>query len=97
MTRFIFRPKLQNATAIAITLTVLALGTGSRSLAQMSAESPSDTAVQQSPSAISAHDLANLVAPIALYPDALLGQVSVSYTHLDVYKRQVSFATSSTR
>lgn len=89
MTRFIFRPKLQNATAIAITLTVLALGTGSRSLAQMSAESPSDTAVQQSPSAISAHDLANLVAPIALYPDALLGQVLVACTYpLEVVEAQ---------
>ena len=72
MPGFISRPKLQKA--IAITSIVLALGAGSRSLAQVSADSP-DTPIQQSPSPISPQDLTNLVAPIALYPDALLAQV----------------------
>jgi hypothetical protein len=93
MTRFLSRPRFQKAIAIAITLTVLALGAGSRSLAQTSQDStpdsPSDTAIPQSPSAISAHDLANLVAPIALYPDALLAQVLVACTYpLEVVEAQ---------
>ena len=93
MTRFLSRPRFQKAIAIAITLIVLALGAGSRCLAQTSpdstADSPSDTAIQQSPSAISAHDLANLVAPIALYPDALLAQVLVACTYpLEVVEAQ---------
>ena len=93
MTRFLSRPRFQKAIAIATTLTVLALGAGSRSLAQTSPDStpdsPSDTAIQGSPSAISAHDLANLVAPIALYPDALLAQVLVACTYpLEVVEAQ---------
>ena len=88
MTRFLSRPKLQKATAIAITSIVLALGAGA-GLAQTSPDSPSDTAIQQPPSAISAHDLANLVAPIALYPDALLAQVLAACTYpLEVVEAQ---------
>ena len=87
MTRFISRPKLQKA--IAIASIVLALGAGSRSLAQTSPDSLTDTPIQQSPSVISAHDLANLVAPIALYPDALLAQVLVACTYpLEVVEAQ---------
>jgi hypothetical protein len=87
MTRFISRPKFQKATAIA--LIVFALGAGSSSLAQISADSPSDTPIQQSLSALSPQDLANLVAPIALYPDALLAQVLAASTYpLEVVEAQ---------
>lgn len=99
MTRFISRPKLQKAIAIAVAvgMTVLALGAGSRSLAQTSADSPSDTPTQPSPSAISAQDLANLVAPIALYPDALLAQVLVACTYpLEVVEAQQWLQQNST-
>lgn len=86
MPGFISRPKLQRA--IAITSIVVALGAGSRSLAQVSADS-ADTPVLQPPSALSAGDLANLVAPIALYPDALLAQVLAASTYpLEVVEAQ---------
>jgi hypothetical protein len=91
VTSFISRPKLQKAISIAVAvgMTVLALGAGSRSLAQTSADSPSDPPTQPSASAISAADLANLVAPIALYPDALLAQVLVACTYpLEVVEAQ---------
>jgi len=87
MSRFISRPKLQKA--IAIASIVLALGSGSRSLAQISPDNASGAPIQQPPSAISPDDLANLVAPIALYPDALLGQVLVACTYpLEVVEAQ---------
>jgi hypothetical protein len=79
MSRFISRPKLQKA--IAVASIVLALGTGSRSLAQMSPDRTPGAPIQQPPSAISPDELTNLVAPIALYPDALLGQVLVASTY----------------
>jgi hypothetical protein len=81
MTRLISRPKLQKTIALAIATIVLALGTGSRSLAQISPDNNSPAPIQQSPSVISADDLSNLVAPIALYPDALLAQVLVACTY----------------
>ena len=85
MTSFISRPKFQKAIAFIF----LALGTGSSSLAQISADGPSATPLQQPPSAISAQDLANLVAPIALYPDALLAQVLAASTYpLEVVEAQ---------
>ena len=87
MTRFISKPKLQKA--IAIAAIILALASGSRSLAQLPLDSTSAAPVPQSPAAISANDLANLVAPIALYPDALLSQVLVACTYpLEVVEAQ---------
>lgn len=87
MSRFISRPKLQKA--IALAAITIALGSGSRILAQMSPVSPSGAPIQQQPSPISPDDLANLVAPIALYPDALLGQVLVACTYpLEVVEAQ---------
>jgi hypothetical protein len=87
MSRFISRPKLQEA--IALAAIILALGSGSLSVAQMSPDSASGAPIQLSPSAISPADLANLVAPIALYPDALLGQVLVVCTYpLEVVEAQ---------
>jgi Protein of unknown function (DUF3300) len=87
MTRFISRPKLQKA--IAMASIALALGAGSLSLAQVPADSPSGAPIQQPPSAISPQDLANLVAPIALYPDALLAQVLAACTYpLEVVEAQ---------
>ena len=99
MTRLISRPKLQETIAIAIAIAtiVLALGAGSRSLAQVPADSPSDTPTQQAPSALSAQDLANLAAPIALYPDALLAQVLVACTYpLEVVEAQQWLQQNST-
>ncbi len=101
MTGFISRPKLQTtismAVAVAVATTVLAAGAGSRSFAQVSPDSPSDTPIQPSPSAISAQDLANLVAPIALYPDALLAQVLVACTYpLEVVEAQQWLQQNST-
>ena len=93
MTRFISRPKLQKT--IAMASVILALGAGSRSFSQTSPDTPSDTPVLQAPS--SAHDLANLVAPIALYPDALLGQVLVACTYpLEVVEAQQWLQQNST-
>jgi hypothetical protein len=87
MTRFISPPKLQKA--IAIASIVLALGSGSRSLAQKSPDSASGAPIQEAPSAISANELGNLVAPVALYPDALLSQVLVACTYpLEVVEAQ---------
>jgi hypothetical protein len=81
MTRFISRSKFQRAIAIATTSLVLALASGSRTFAQMPADSASDAPIPQPSPAISENDLANLVAPIALYPDALLSQVLVACTY----------------
>lgn len=94
MTRFISRPRFQKAIALAIAAIVLA---GSHSLAQTSADSPAGTRTQQPPSLLSAHDLANLVAPIALYPDALLAQVLVACTYpLEVVEAQQWLQQNST-
>jgi hypothetical protein len=79
MTRFISRAKLQRAIATASIF--LTFGSGSRGLAQMPPDSASGAPIQQPSSAISPDDLSNLVAPIALYPDALLGQVLVACTY----------------
>jgi hypothetical protein len=55
----------------------------------MSPDSTADAPIQQPSSAISPDELANLVAPIALYPDALLGQVLVACTYpLEVVEAQ---------
>jgi Protein of unknown function (DUF3300) len=87
VTRFISRAKFQKIMAIA--WIVLALGSGTRSLAQMPLDSIADAPIPQPPSAISANELANLVAPIALYPDALLSQVLVACTYpLEVVQAQ---------
>jgi hypothetical protein len=87
MTRFISPPKLKQA--IAIASIILAFGSGSRSLAQMSPEGTSDAPIPQPQSASSADELANLVAPVALYPDALLSQVLVACTYpLEVVEAQ---------
>jgi Protein of unknown function (DUF3300) len=59
----------------------LLLGSGSRSSVQMPVPSTSGAPVPQPSSAISANELANLVAPIALYPDPLLSQVLVACTY----------------
>lgn len=99
MTRFISRPKLQETIliAIAVTTLVLALGAGSHTFAQVSPDRPSDTPTQPSPSAASAHDLANLVAPIALYPDALLAQALVACTYpLELVEAQQWLQQNST-
>jgi hypothetical protein len=81
MTRFIPRFKFQRAIAIATASLVLALAAGSRSFAQMPEGAASDAPIPQPSSALSENDLANLVAPIALYPDALLSQVLVACTY----------------
>jgi hypothetical protein len=87
VTRFISRAKFQKTMAIA--WIVLALGSGTRSLAQMPRDSMAGAPIPQPPSAISANELANLVAPIALYPDALLSQVLVACTYpLEVVQAQ---------
>src|SRR5271169_1753851 len=87
MTRFISRPTLNKA--IAIASLILAFGSGSRSLAQTSPDGLAGAPIPQPPSAISADDLANLLAPIALYPDALLSQVLVASTYpLEVVEAQ---------
>ncbi len=59
----------------------LLLGSSSRSSVQMPVPSTSGAPFPQPPSAISANELANLVAPIALYPDPLLSQVLVACTY----------------
>ena len=83
MSRFISRPRLHNAVAIASL--VLSLASGSRCLAQMPMDGASGPPVPQPQSAISPaispNELANLVAPIALYPDALLSQALVACTY----------------
>jgi hypothetical protein len=90
MTRFISRSKFQRAIAIAAASLVLALASGSRTFAQVPEGAASDAPIPQPPSAaLSQNDLANLVAPIALYPDALLSQVLVACTYpLEVVEAQ---------
>jgi hypothetical protein len=79
--RFISRVRIQKTFAVASI--VLAFGAGSRSLAQISDDSMSNEAMPQPTYAMSENELANLVAPIALYPDGLLGQVLVACTYPD--------------
>jgi hypothetical protein len=68
---------------------LLAFGTGSCSLAQTPAYSMSGSDTQQPTSTLSESELDNLVAPIALYPDALLSQVLVASTYpLEVVEAQ---------
>ena len=85
--RFISWVKLPKT--IAVATMVVALGAGSFSLAQMPDNSAPDAATQPPAYAMSENDLANLVAPIALYPDALLGQLLVASTYpLEVVEAQ---------
>lgn len=87
MTRLISRAKLQRA--IATASIIVAFGSGSRSLAQMSTDGAPGAPIQQPPPAMSPDELTNLVAPIALYPDALLGQILVACTYpLEVVEAQ---------
>jgi len=79
--RFISRVRIQKTFAVASI--VLAFGAGSRSLAQSTDDSMSNEAMPQPTYAMSENELANLVAPIALYPDGLLGQVLVACTYPD--------------
>jgi Protein of unknown function (DUF3300) len=78
---FLSRVKIQKTFAVASI--ILAFGAGSRSLAQTAWDNAPDQAMAQSTYATSENDLANLVAPIALYPDGLLGQVLVACTYPD--------------
>ena len=87
MTRFLSRVRLQKT--IVITAAVLALGAGSYSWAQMPVESASGAGTAEPTRAFSENQLENLVAPIALYPDALLSQVLVASTYpLEVVEAQ---------
>ena len=81
MARFISRVGIQKKLAVASI--VLAFGAGFRSLAQITDDSMSDEAIPRPTYAMSENELANLVAPIALYPDGLLGQVLVACTYPD--------------
>jgi len=67
---------------IAVATVLLALGAGSHSWAQVTGDAPYDAAAQPT-YAMSQNELENLVAPIALYPDGLLGQVLVACTYPD--------------
>ena len=60
---------------------ILAFGSVSRSSAQVPLRSIPGVPSSQTPSTISANELANLVAPIALYPDPLLSQALVACTY----------------
>jgi Protein of unknown function (DUF3300) len=82
---FISRVKIQKT--IAVSAIVLGFGAGSYGLAQMTGDdaldgSPYD-AMARPTDATSQNELANLVAPVALYPDGLLGQVLVASTYPD--------------
>jgi len=81
VTRFISRVKLQKTIAIAtlVFAFAFAFGSGSYCLAQMAGDSASYADVPQA--MMSERELENLVAPIALYPDALLSQVLVASTY----------------
>ena len=68
---------------LAAFLIVLTLGAGSLCLAQDVSANPSYDAApyETEPQVMSGNELANLLAPIALYPDGLLGQVLVASTY----------------
>lgn len=76
---FLSRVKLQT---IATSLIVLAFGAGSYGTAQ-NADSGYYDATPRPSYTRSEADLTNLVAPVALYPDGLLGQVLVASTYPD--------------
>src|SRR5579863_4514181 len=85
MTRFLSRARFQ----IAIAAIVLALGSASLSLAQVPQNDMPEATAPPQASVLSENDLANLAAPIALYPDALLGQILVACTYpLEVVEAQ---------
>lgn len=84
--QYFSRVRLQKT--IAMVLVLFAFGAGSRSFAQMAEDNGSEDngsydAIPQPTSVMSENELANLVAPIALYPDGLLGQVLVACTYPD--------------
>ena len=82
MAGFFSRVKIQKNIALATIILILALGAGSYSWAQMGGDAPYEAA-DQATYAMSQNELENLVAPIALYPDGLLGQVLVASTYPD--------------
>src|ERR1017187_5704749 len=77
MSGFISRVKLPKT--ISVAAIVLAFVAGSFCLAQMPAESAAGPDLAQP--LMSQNELENLVAPVALYPDALLSQVLVASTY----------------
>ena len=83
MARSISRNGPQAAVAIPslIPLGLLALSLGSLLMAQESPYNAPDAAFEQAAPLLPAGELANLVAPIALYPDPLLSQVLVVSTY----------------
>jgi Protein of unknown function (DUF3300) len=85
MSGFISRVKLPKTTAIAAI--VLAFVAGSFCLAQMPMDNAADADLAQP--LMPGNELENLVAPVALYPDALLSQVLVASTYpLEVFDAQ---------
>lgn len=66
---------------VAILAVLLVLSLGSPLWAQAPLYGPPNPSFEQAPPRLSAVELANLVAPIALYPDALLSQVLVVSTY----------------
>ena len=80
MAGFFSRVKIQKN--IAVATIVLALGAGSYSWAQVAGGAPYDATAEPT-YAMAQNELENLVAPIALYPDGLLGQVLVACTYPD--------------
>jgi|CZKJ01.1.fsa_nt_gi hypothetical protein len=85
MSGFISRVKLPKT--ISVAAIVLAFVAGSFCLAQMPAESAAGPDLAQP--LMSQNELENLVAPVALYPDALLSQVLVASTYpLEVFEAQ---------
>jgi len=79
MTRSTFGTSLRKATAIPSILLVLALG--GLLQAQESPYGALDPPYAQASPSLSSGQLADLVAPIALYPDPLLGQILVVSTY----------------
>jgi hypothetical protein len=79
MARFALRKAVTKALAILSVLSILSLG--SLLFAQEPAYNGPDTSSEQGQPLLSPGELNNLVAPIALYPDALLSQVLVVSTY----------------
>jgi hypothetical protein len=77
MSGFISRVKLPKTVAVAAIM--LAFVAGSFCVAQMPPESAANADLAQP--LMSAHELEDLTAPVALYPDALLSQVLVASTY----------------
>jgi len=92
VTGFICQVRLRKIIAMTavVFVVVCGLGTASSSLAQTAADDPANQPVARPPApAWSESQLENLVAPIALYPDALLSQVLVASTYpLEVVEAQ---------